>query len=531
VFYKRKFIKIFHPEKFSLTNIFSLLIIFSLLFSNFGLMISDNSAIRLIFGLKLKTLRQQLGMNYQQLSEATGMAVSYLHDIENGKKYPKADKILLLAKALKVDYDYLVSLTAKKRLQPIIDFMNSDFIGIVPWEHFGITPSSLLNVFANMPDKITAFISTMLKRSQSVQLSKENFYTSALRSYQDLHDNYFEELEDVVQKFREKNKHREALPINTQTMEQLLLKLYKIKVDRKGMVNNDVLKNIRSFFAQNKNILYINKGLSPAQEKFLIGRELAFQHMKLTPRPYETIVQSLASFEILLHNFYASYFSNALLMPEDKFIEDLQLIFAKSQWNSGDWAHLIEKYDVTAESLMHRLTSIIPGRFGLDQMFFLRIQGDMNKNEYELNKELYLSQLHNPYTNTSQEHYCRRWIAISIMNEVKERLADKKSKKPIVRAQISKYWNTHNSYFCITFAKPMTGNPNKAISVTIGILLDQKLMQKVPYVNNPTVPVKIVNTTCERCDIMNCKERAAKPTVVNYFDNVKVINENLQKLN
>jgi len=494
-------------------------------------MISDNSAVRLIFGLKLKTLRQQLGMNYQQLSEATGMAVSYLHDIENGKKYPKADKIILLAKALKVDYDYLVSLTAKKRLQPIIDFMNSDYIGIVPWEHFGVTPSSLLNIFANMPDKITAFISTMLKRSQTVQLSKENFYTAALRSYQDLHDNYFEELEKSVQKFREKSKVKELLPLSVQTLEQLLYKQYKIKVDRKEMNGIPVLKNIRSFYAPKKNVLYINKGLSVAQENFLIGREIAFQHLKLSPRPYETIVQSLASFEILLHNFYASYFSNALLMPEDKFIEDLQHLFAKNNWRPDDWSYLINKYGVTAESLMHRLTTIIPGHFGIDQVFFLRIQGDVSKDQYDLTKELYLSQLHNPYINTSQEHYCRRWIAISIMQEVKQKIADKKFHGTMVRAQISKYWQTHNSYFCITFAKPQVQNPDKMESVTIGLLIDQKLLQKIPFVNNPSVPVKEVSTTCERCGIMDCKERAAKPTVIEYFDKVDTINESLQKLN
>ncbi len=494
-------------------------------------MITDNSAVRLIFGLKLKTLRQQLGMNYQQLSEATGMAVSYLHDIENGKKYPKADKIILLAKALKVDYDYLVSLTAKKRLQPIIEFMNSDYIGIVPWEHFGVTPSSLLNIFANMPDKITAFISTMLKRSQTVQLSKENFYTAALRSYQDLHDNYFEDLENSVQKFREKLKIKEQLPVSVETLEQLLYKLYKIKVDRKGMNNITVLKNIRSFYASNKNVLYINKGLSIAQEKFLIGREIAFQHLKLSPRPYETIVQSLASFEILLHNFYASYFTNALLMPEDKFIEDLQQLFVKNNWRSEDWERLINKYGVTAESLMHRLTTIIPGHFGIDQIFFLRIKGDVSNNQYELTKELYLSQLHNPYINTSQEHYCRRWIAISIMQEVKQKIAEKKFNGTMVRAQVSKYWQTHNSYFCITFVKAQVNNPDKMESVTLGLLIDQKLLQKIPFVNNPSVPVKDVSTTCERCGILNCKERAEKPTVIEYFDKVAVINESLQKLN
>ena len=173
-------------------------------------MFNNNDSVRLIFGLKIKTLRQQQGLNFQQLSKVTDIAVSYLHDIENGKKYPKADKIITLAKALKVDYDYLVSLNATKRLQPIIELLNSDFMNVIPWSHFGLNPSSLLELFANTPDKVTAFISTLLKLSRSVQMSKENFYTSALRSYQDIHDNYFEELETASRQFRVKAKMKDA---------------------------------------------------------------------------------------------------------------------------------------------------------------------------------------------------------------------------------------------------------------------------------------------------------------------------------
>src|ERR1019366_8266804 len=409
-------------------------------------MISDNNGIRLIFGLKLKSLRQQQGMNYQQLSEATGMAVSYLHDIENGKKYPKADKIIILAKALKVDYDYLVSLTAKKRLQPIIDFMNSDFTTIVPWEHFGITPASLLNLFANMPDKITAFISTILKRSRRLQTSYDNFYTSALRSYQDLHDNYFEDLEKAVQQFQEKVKMKDRLPVDINALEKLLLKQYNIKVDRKGLIGKEVLKNLRSFYAQHKKTLYINKGLTIAQEKFLLGRELAFQYLKLSPRPYETNVQILASFEILLHNFNASYFSNALLMPENKIIEDLHAVFASNKWSDKMWLHLVTKYDVTPEMLMQRLTNILPGHFGIDQLFFLRMRGEVQKDYFEITKELHLSQLHNPYANALGEHYCRRWLAIGIMKDIDTNKKNKKRQQPLVHAQISQYWQTHNRY-------------------------------------------------------------------------------------
>lgn len=490
-------------------------------------MLSDNIGIRLIFGLKLKALRQQQGMNYQQLSEATGIAVSYLHDIENGKKYPKADKIIILAKALNVDYDYLVSLTGKKRLQPIIDFMSSDFNTIVPWEHFGITPASLLNVFANMPDKITAFISTILKRNRRLQTTNNNFYTSALRSYQDLHDNYFEELENAVHQFHVKTKMKEDLPVDINVLEKNLQKQYGIKVDRKGMLGKEILKGLRSFYAKKNKTLFINQGLTQAQEKFLLGREIAFQHLKLDPRPYETNVLSLASFEVLLHNFNASYFSNALLIPEDQIIESLHNIFASNKWSDQVWLDLLEKFDVTPEMLMQRLTNILPKHFGIDQLFYLRMFGEVDKDFFEITKELHLSQLHTPYSNDQQEHYCRRWLAIGIMNDVKK---NKKMQMPIVQTQISQYWQTHNHYFCITFAKPHPINTKEIVSVTLGLLIDQKLMLKMPFLNDQSIPVKTVHTTCERCGILDCMERSGEPIVIEQQEKIQTIEQTLQKL-
>lgn len=490
-------------------------------------MISDNIGIRLIFGLKLKALRQQQGMNYTQLSKATGIAVSYLHDIENGKKYPKADKIIKLAKALNVDYDYLVSLTGKKRLQPIIDFMSSDFNTIVPWEHFGITPTSLLNVFANMPDKITAFISTILKRNRRLQTTNNNFYTSALRSYQDLHDNYFEDLEKATHVFHGKVKMKDKVPVDIVVLEKILSKQYGIKVDRKGMVNDANLKSLRSFYAKKKKVLFINKGLTVAQEKFLMGREIAFQHLKLNPRPYETNVLSLSSFEVLLHNFNASYFSNALLIPEDHIIENLHGIFASNKWSDKVWLDLITKFDVTPEMLMQRLTNILPTHFGMDQLFYLRMYGEVDNDFFEITKELHLSQLHTPYSNDLQEHYCRRWLAIDIMNDVKKK---KKTQVPIVQTQISQYWKTHSRYFCITFAKHHPVNPNEIVSVTLGLLIDQKLLQKMPFLNDQSIPVRTVHTTCERCGIMDCKERSGAPTVIQQQENIETISNTLIKL-
>ena len=481
---------------------------------------TNNDSVRLIFGLKVKALRQEKKLSYQQLAEKTGMSLSYMHDIETGKKFPKADKILSLAKALGADYDYLVSLRASKKLQPIIDLINSDFINAIPWEHFGLTPAALLDLFSNTPDKVTAFISTLLKISRSYQLSRESFYNAALRSYQDLQDNYFEYIEDAVRNFRNEYKWKDALQFDIPLLESVLNKM-NVQVNRKRIASMEALEELRSYFSAAKNILYINKGISPAQEKFLLTREIAFQYLNLTDRTYETSIRHSDSFDKLLNNFKASYFASALLMPEENFVEDVKRIVMQQKWNDTAWLGLCTKYDVTPEMMMQRLTNILPKHFSIDHLFFLRIAGDVSKNEFEITKELHLSQLHSPYANAIHEHYCRRWISINTLKHVAGLAAKKKYKHPIVEAQISQYWQTHSRYLCISIAKPAGKRSNEMVSVTIGLMIDQKLLQTMPFINDTAIPVKTVHTTCERCGIMDCKERAVPP--------VEIFNEQQQE--
>ena len=60
--------------------------------------------------MKLKNLRHEKGYGLKDLSEITGISVSYINEIEKGKKYPKYEKIINLAKGLGVEYDDLVSI-------------------------------------------------------------------------------------------------------------------------------------------------------------------------------------------------------------------------------------------------------------------------------------------------------------------------------------------------------------------------------------------------------------------------------------
>lgn len=492
-------------------------------------MLSENETVRLVFGLKIRSLRQAKGLSYQQLSEATGLALSYLHDIENGKKYPKANKILALAKTLGVDYDYLVSLNGGKKLQPLIDLINSDFVKIIPWEHFGLSISSLLNLFSNTPDKITAFISTLIKIFRTYEMSMESFYNTALRSYQDLYDNYFEELETAADSFLKKHELEESAPLTTAVLGRLLLANHNIQADRKKMASIPALAGLRAYFSAGKGILYLNK-LTPQQEAFIIARELGFQYLNLTERPYTTAMQQPVSFDVVLNNFKASYFAAALLIPEGTLVEDINRIVRQPKWNGDLWLQLMEQYNATPEMFLQRLTNILPRHFGVDQLFFLRMTYNAHTGDEEMTKELHLSQLHSPHANATNEHYCRRWIASKTMKEASRLSAIGKYKKPVVDVQISQYWQTHNRYLCISIAKPQGRNSRDAVSVTIGLALDKQLQQSMPFVNDIAIPVITVNTTCERCSITDCKERAATPVIVEKKARELEVDRMLQKL-
>jgi hypothetical protein len=100
----------------------------------------------------------------------------------------------------------------------------------------------------------------------------------------------------------------------------------------------------------------------------------------------------------------------------------------------------------------------------------------------------------------------------------------------IVGAQISKYYDTDDEYFCITFARPAYPSPDKNVSVTVGILLDENSRSKIRFLNDPSIARKIVNKTCERCPITDCEERAARPKVVQARESRKKMNQALKEI-
>ncbi|NQY07958.1 MAG: helix-turn-helix domain-containing protein [Flavobacteriales bacterium] len=475
-------------------------------------MIASKETIRLIFGLKLRQIRQDKKLSLAQLSKQTGISQSYLNEIEKGKKYPKTEKIVILASALNIPYDKMVSLKLSKSLSPIAELLNSNILNELPLDLFGFEMSKVVELISNAPSKVNAFIMTLLEISRNYDMTQEGFYLATLRSYQELHENYFQEIEDEADKFIEKN----GLKKKNNSFEEMsasLTKQFNYNIDLEEITEYPELKNFRSIFMPNKkNKLLINPNLSARQQTYVLGRELGFQTMKLKERSYTSSWFKADSFDMVLNNFKASYFSSALLLNRDLMVDDLGDFFSSPKWNSDKFLSMMDSYSASPGTFMHRLTTLIPKFFGLKSYFYLRIDNEVGSKFYKMDKELHLNKLHSPYASEKEEKYCRRWIAVTLLEDLQKLQEKDPNVRTVVGAQRSIYIGTANEYFCISIA---TTSPRKNfnMSITVGFPMDKALEENVAFCNDKDVPIREVNQTCQRCGVLDCNERVIEPSV------------------
>ncbi|MFP4092607.1 MAG: helix-turn-helix domain-containing protein, partial [Cyclobacteriaceae bacterium] len=216
--------------------------------------------------MKVRELRLQKDLSFQELSDASGLSVSYLSEIEKGKKYPKGEKIISLANALDASYDYLVSLKVPKKIEPVAKLLQSNFLREFPLEMFGLDPQKIIEMVSNAPEKITAFLSTIMQIARNYEMRQDLFYHAALRSYQEMNDNYFPELEQAVVDFRKKHEMGRGHEVSLHTLENLL-SAYGITIRRAVLQNHPELHHLRSFYKISRKELLLGNFLSPGQEK------------------------------------------------------------------------------------------------------------------------------------------------------------------------------------------------------------------------------------------------------------------------
>ena len=471
---------------------------------------SENT--RLLFGLKLKQLRIEKKLSLSDLSAQSGLSVSYINEIEKGKKYPKPDKVKALASAMEVDINALTSPKLSKRMEPITELLDSAILTELPLELFGIDPATLLQLLSDAPTKTSAFIGTLIEIARNYNMSVEQFYFSALRTYQEMYDNYFEDLEQEAERFlAEKSIPEDQLP-DELYLTSLLENEYGYRIQALDDKDHPELDDVRSLAIPKKGhtLLLLNKRLSRVQRTFILGREVGYQFLNLKKRLFTTALVEAESFEQLLNNYFASYFASAILIKRSLLVKRLEDFFALDTWQPDKLLEIVEYFNTTPESFCYRASNVFPKFFGINQLFFLRFNSYPGHNRFDMTKELHLGRKHYPHTK-KDEHYCRRWVGLTILQELAEQ-PDARG-KILCKAQVSEYVGTREKYLVISFAKNMAPNI-KNVSVTMGIFLDPVSVDKIKFLSSPELAVAEVSGTCERCDIFSCKVRMAAPVVL-----------------
>ncbi len=478
---------------------------------------SSAENLRLILGLKLKKYRHEKGLSLKELSEKTGLSLSYISEIESGKKYPKPEKMITLAKALDISFDDLVSQKVDETLDPLAELMESDLVREFPFDLFGIAPRDILHLFSDEPKKAASFLHTFFEISRAYDMSVEHFLLAALRTYQKLHYNYFEEIEDQAADYRKKLGLKEREIPDMRLLQSLLEKNHGYNVDYEAIAREPELKSFRSIWIEGKEPrLCINPELLDSQKAFVLGRDLAYELFKLKQRAQTSSWMKVESFEQLLNNFRASYFAGALLLPRQALVKDLEAFISLPLFDNKRFLQLMDDYNATPEMFLYRLSQLLPGVFDLKDLFYLRFTYNKEHDEFALSKELNMTQMLVPYGIGLNEHYCRRWLPVKLLQQIIKNPGDR-----LCGIQRVRFVDEGTELVMISIARPLQLSPGKHSAMTIGFLLNEKARRLFGFLEDPDIPFSEVGETCERCQISNCEERVALPRILEQRQKLK----------
>jgi transcriptional regulator with XRE-family HTH domain len=488
--------------------------------------------LRFMLGMKLKQLRKEKGYSLKDLSQKTGLSISYLSEIEAAKKYPKPEKLIEIASALGAAFDDVVSTKVNGSLDPLAGILDSDVLREFPFEFFGITPREVLQLVGQSPQEAAALVRTLLEIARSYDMRVEQFLFAALRSYQKMHGNYFSEIEDGAARFAREHEFEIQRTIPMNVLKSILKKDFGYIIDETTLINYPELNRFRAIYIDsNPPRLILNHKLFPSQKAFLLGREIGYRQLGLKEHTVTSSWLRIESFEQVLNNFKASYFSGALLMKQDLLHQDLIRFFANKRWDGKKLLLLMRRYNATPEMFFYRLSQLIPKLFNMQEMFYLRFNNKEGTNVFDLTKELNMSRVIAPHGIGLNEHYCRRWLGIRLL----QKMSVKRKWNPeevIVGAQRSYFIDAKAEFFTIAMARPLILTEGTNSSISIGFLMNDALKESIKFWNDPEILRIDVNETCERCRLTpaECQDRDA-PALI-YIRQQKLLKqeEALQKL-
>lgn len=476
--------------------------------------------INIIFGMKVRQARQEAGLTLTDLARLSELSPSYLTEIEKGRKYPRADKIVKMAAALGKDYDDLVSIKLDPSLRYLESTLSSATVQHFPFEEFGIEAGDLLNLMTREPDRASALLHAVIEMIRRYDLQEEDFLRAALRSYQEIHENYFPELEEAALAFAAEFGPRYGFsdhsPPDLAALEKLLIAEYGYQIDDSTIAATAELRSYRSLLIPGRRpALFINNRLYARQVKFILAREIGYHYLNIKDRSLTSSPDGVHSFQQLLNDSRAAYFGGALIMPRGRLLGDIQSFFALTAWNPEPFSAMLSTYDVTPEMLLYRFSELIPEFFGL-KLHFLRFHHVTGTDDYQLVRHLNMNQLPVPSGTGLHEHHCRRWLSIRLLPDGTA-TGQPAGREPLpAGVQISEFLETRDRFLCLGFGRRMLLSPSVTSSVIVGFRVDDDLRRTIRFLDDPAIPRTIIHETCERCPLTaeQCGERAAPAAIL-----------------
>ncbi len=477
--------------------------------------------ITIIFGMKVRQARLEAGLTLSDLARQSELSPSYLTEIEKGRKYPRSDKIVKMAAALGKEYDDLVSIKLAPSLRYLETTLASATVRRFPFEEFGLEPADALGLMTRDPDRASALLHAIVEITRRYDLKEEEFLRAALRSYQEIHENYFPDLEDAAETFIAEFGPRYGLDqdplVPLSTLETILREEYDYTIDDSAIAATEELRHYRAVLLPGRRPrLFINNRLYARQVRFIMAREIGYRYLGLTERSLTSTPEEVDSFQQLLNDARAAYFGGALLMPRGRLLADLEDFFALPVWDPEPFSAMLATYDVTPEMLLYRFSELIPQFFGF-KLHFLRFHHTTGTDEYQLVRHLNMNQLLVPSGMGLFEHHCRRWLSIRLLPDTGGTGPASPAYPLPVGVQISEFLETQEKFLCLGFGRQMVLSPGVSSSVIVGFRIDPELRKTIRFLDDPDIPRTIIHETCERCPLRpdQCTVRAAPPTILN----------------
>ena len=474
-------------------------------------------------GITLRSLRKKMDLTTKELSELSGVSISFINDIEHGKKIPSPKKAVALVGPLGISLNEFFGAEVeeiKDEVDAIKSILNSSGLKRFPFEEFKIKRERILRLLQENPkETVTLFkILQRIANDYDIHLGKD-LYQNLLRFQQALSNHYIPKLEEKIKLVRKKM-NWDVRP-TYQDLCKTLKEKFNLTIDTKKLTRDPYLCHLRSVLKDDRHLM-INNKLTMPQKSFILARELGFRYLGLDERATTSPALDLINYKQTYNNYLASYFGGGILLPEDNLKRDLEEFFSKQAFKSQNLQKMINKYKVSPETFFYRITQIIPEYFGINEIHFLKFYLDTNwregfsveeKNEksrmtypIRLVKHLNMSNIRIPQGVGLNEHFCRKWLAVNIMEDVDNLTPG----KIIIRSQCSKFLDEDGLYFCISAAYSLALKKGIFSSVSIGFKITDKATNVIKFLDNPDQYREKLGHTCERCGLTegDCEVRA-----------------------